>query len=179
MVHVYLNPDDARRFPPTSGDMLEVLSKHQSIKAKLIAIFVVIKVMPLILLALLAWAAAQGLGSTVSKEATALADQTITTVREVGTEATNDAIRAFDDRARQGIERLTTDTARAIAAFLYDRDNDIRAATQVAPDAEAYRAFLSVRTRRMVVHGPWRLTQDGSGWEPVVKAPRATWLAAD
>lgn len=151
----------------------------QSIKAKLIAIFVVIKVMPLILLAMLAWAAAQRLGGTVSAEATELADQTIKAVREVGAEASNDAIRALDDRARQGIERLTTDTARAVAAFLYDRDNDIRAATQLSPDADAYRAFLSVRTRRLIGHGAWRLKDDGSGWEPLVKREPPMWLAAD
>jgi signal transduction histidine kinase len=155
------------------------LKFFHSIQAKLIAIFVVIKVLPLILLALLAWAAAQRLGDTVSKQASALADQTITDIREVGAETTNDAIRALDDRARQAIERLTTDTARAVAAFLYDRDTDIRAATQLTPDATAYRAFLDVRTRRMIGHDPWRLKDDGSGWEPIVETKPLTWMAAD
>ncbi|MCB1959848.1 MAG: HAMP domain-containing protein [Rhodocyclaceae bacterium] len=128
---------------------------------------------------MLAWAAAQRLGSTVSDEATKLADQTITTVREVGTEASNDAIRALDDRARQAIERLTTDTARAVATFLYDRDVDIRAATQLTPDAQAYRAFLDVRTRRVNNHGEWRLKEDGSGWEPLLKPMPDITLAAN
>jgi hypothetical protein len=49
------------------------------------------------------------------------------------------------------MERLTTDTARAVAAFLYDRDSDMRQAAELTPDAEAYRRFLAHRSRTL--HG--------------------------
>lgn len=151
----------------------------RSIKSKLIAIFVVIKVVPLLLLALVAWAAAQRLGETVTEGASGLAERSLTVVKEVGAEASSDAIRALDERARLSIERLTTDTAGAVAAFLYDRDKDILAAAGMAPDAQDYARFLAHRTRRLIDHGPWQLKADGSGWEPVSPPTIEEHLAAN
>jgi hypothetical protein len=111
------------------------------IRGKLIGIFVVIKVVPLLLLAILAWSMAQKLGETVSSQAGAMAESMLATIKQVGEAATGDAIKGLDDRAREAIERLTTDTARAVAAFLYDRDSDVLQAAQVEPEAAAYRAF--------------------------------------
>ncbi|WP_331001518.1 sensor histidine kinase [Nitrogeniibacter aestuarii] len=150
----------------------------RSIKSKLIAIFVVMKVVPLILLALIAWAAAQRLGDTVTEGASALADRSLAVVKEIGAEASSDAIRALDERARQSIERLTTDTAAAVAAFLYDRDKDVLAAADLAPDEAVYSRFLQHRTRTLIDHGQWRLKADESGWEPV-KPLVVEHLAAD
>ncbi len=149
------------------------------IRGKLIAIFVVIKVVPLVLLAMLAWSMAQKLGSTVSSQAGAMAESMLATIKEVGDEATGDAIKALDDRAREDIERLTTDTARAVAAFLYDRDADIQQAAQVEPADAAYRSFLQFRTRNIYKHGQWQLSEDQKRWQPAAPESWDEALAAD
>ncbi|MBS0346074.1 MAG: HAMP domain-containing protein [Proteobacteria bacterium] len=151
----------------------------KGIRAKLIAIFVVIKVVPLVLLALLAWSMAQRLGQSVSGQAESMAEVMLATVKQVGDAATGDAIRALDDRAREGMERLTTDTARAVAAFLYDRDSDVRQAAELAPDPEAYRRFLAHRSRTLYGHGRWQLSADQKRWEPVEPETADARLAAD
>ncbi len=144
---------------------MEIKRWVMGIRGKLIAIFVVIKVLPLLLLALVAWTMAQRLGDTVSRQAGAMADSMLATIRQMGDAATGDAIKALDDRAREGIERLTTDTARAVAGFLYDRDSDILQAAQVEPDEAAYRRFLAYRSRAVHRHGAWRLSDDQTRWE--------------
>ena len=149
------------------------------IRGKLIAIFVVIKVVPLLLLAMLAWSMAQKLGSTVSGQAGAMAESMLATIKEVGDEATGDAIKALDDRAREDIERLTTDTARAVAAFLYDRDADIQQAAQVEPAEATYRSFLQFRTRNIYKHGQWQLSEDQKRWQPAAPESWDEALAAD
>ena len=149
------------------------------IRGKLIAIFVVIKVLPLLLLALLAWGMAQRLGDTVSLQAGAMAESMLATIKQVGEAATGDAIKGLDDRAREAIERLTTDTARAVAAFLYDRDSDVLQAAQVEPDAAAYRGFLQHRSRTLHRHGEWKLSDDQTRWEPAAPAGWDEALAAD
>lgn len=149
------------------------------IRGKLIAIFVVIKVVPLLLLAVLAWSMAQKLGSTVSSQAGAMAESMLATIKEVGDEATGDAIKALDDRAREDIERLTTDTARAVAAFLYDRDADIQQAAQVEPAEAAYRSFLQFRKRNIYKHGQWQLSEDQKRWQPAAPESWDEALAAD
>lgn len=139
----------------------------QGIRGKLIFIFVLIKVLPLLLLAWFAWHAAQTLGQGVAKEATRIADNMLATIRSVGSSATDDAIRALDVRSREAIESLTTDTARQIATFLYERDEDILAAASTEPSEAAFRRFLEHRRRDLFQHGAYRLSDDKKSWVPV------------
>ena len=79
------------------------------IRGKLIAIFVLIKVVPLLLLAWFAWYATSQLGQDVSKKAGSMADAMLSTIKSVGKTVTDDSIRALDQRSREAIESLTTD----------------------------------------------------------------------
>ncbi|MDD5297082.1 MAG: ATP-binding protein [Rhodocyclaceae bacterium] len=139
----------------------------QGIRGKLVVIFVLIKVLPLLLLAWFAWHAAQTLGQGVAKEATQIADNMLATIRSVGNSATQDAIRALDVRSREAIESLTTETARQIATFLYERDEDILAAATTEPSEAAFRRFLEHRRRDLFQHGAYRLSDDKKSWIPV------------
>ena len=98
------------------------------IRGKLIALFVLIKVVPLLLLAWFAWHAANRLGDDVSIKAGGMANAMLESIKSVGDTVTADSIRALDLRSREAIEAMTTDTAKGIANFLYDRDRDIRLA---------------------------------------------------
>lgn len=139
----------------------------QGIRAKLIVIFVLIKVIPLLLLAWFAWYSAQQLGEGVANEATAMADSMLSTVKTVGDTVTQDAIKALDEKSREAIESLTTETARQIALFLYERDTDIRYAAELDVDEQAYRRFVEHRRRTLYDHGEFRLAEDQKSWEPV------------
>ncbi|HMV22340.1 MAG TPA: two-component sensor histidine kinase, partial [Rhodocyclaceae bacterium] len=117
------------------------------IRGKLIAIFVLIKVLPLLLLAWFAWHAARSLGEAVSSQASAMADATLETVGSVGKTVTDDSIRALDLRSREAVEAMTTDTAHEIASFLYDRDRDVLALSDMEPSASTFSRFLDRHTR--------------------------------
>ncbi|KAB2926733.1 MAG: HAMP domain-containing protein [Dechloromonas sp.] len=143
-----------------------------SIRGKLIAIFVLIKVVPLILLAGFAWFAARQLGEDVSGKAGGMADAMLTTIKNVGQTVTEDSVRALDQRSREAIEALTTDVAREIAGFLHDRDRDILFAATLEPSEAAFRRFLAQRVRQLHRHGDWKLAADGNSWEPVTVASR-------
>ncbi|MFZ2269154.1 MAG: ATP-binding protein [Azonexus sp.] len=136
------------------------------IRGKLIALFVLIKVVPLLLLAWFAWHAAQQLGEDVSLKAGGMADAMLESIKTVGTTVTNDSIRALDLRSREAIEAMTTGAAREIADFLYDRDRDIRLAAGLDPSEAAFRRFLGERSRTLHQHGPWKLAEDGKSWIP-------------
>jgi len=153
--------------------------RFSGIRAKLISIFVLIKVLPLLILALLAWKYAGQLGDSVTARSTGMADQMLATIRSVGDTAITDATRALDDRSRESIERVTTDTARAVAAFLYDRDQDILQAARIEPDTSAYRSFLAERKREMFIHGLWKLGANANHWEPAEPEGVDPSLAAD
>ncbi len=148
------------------------------IRTKLIALFVLIKVVPLILLALLAWEGVNHLGGSLADETDNIAVEVKATVAEMGKTFSKESVKALDDRAREELERLTTDTARAVADFLYDRDRDVLLAATLAPDKAQYQAFMSNRTRMLASPGEWGIGPDGKGWVPKVQTVPAAKLAS-
>src|SRR5574343_1478742 len=142
------------------------------IRGKLIIIFVLIKVVPLVLLAWFAWNATSQLGGDVSEKAANMADAMLATMKSIGKTVTDDSIRALDLRSREAIEALTTDTAKEIATFLYDRDIDIRQAASLDPTEASFRRFLHERQRSIYQHAAWKLAADGKSWEPATPVSR-------
>jgi signal transduction histidine kinase len=142
------------------------------IRGKLIMIFMLIKVLPLVLLAWFAWHAAQQLGDEVSVKAGGMADAMLSSIKTLGSTVTDDSIRALDLRSREAIEALTTDTAKEIADFLYDRDRDIRLAADLEISESRFRQFLANRSNTLFQHGPWKLAEDGKSWVPETEVVR-------
>ena len=136
------------------------------IRGKLITIFIFIKVIPLILLAWLAMNEVNKLGVSVSSQSAQMAKDTKDIVGQIGGLATANSIIALDEKSRESIERLTTDTAREVASFLYERDEDILTAAHLPPSAENYQNFLAPRRHSTVFHAPWQLSADGASWLP-------------
>ncbi len=135
------------------------------IREKLIAIFIAIKILPLIALALFAVNQIDLLGVTVRDKSEEMAGDTRNLVSQIGEIATQSSIKALDLKARESIERLSTDTARMVADFLYERDGDILVAVAL-PIAEAsYGQFLRFRKKTVIYHKEWVLSEDGTRWQ--------------
>ena len=139
-------------------------------RAKLIVIFVFIKMIPLVLLAYVALNQSWKLGDHLQIRTNALTKTALDALRETGDIAVADAEKALDDRAREDIERLSTDTANHVAAFLYARDNDLLLAATLTPNQEMYTQFLQNRRSPLVIPGTWELTPDKKTWRET--APR-------
>ena len=148
------------------------------IRSKLIALFVIIKVVPLVLLAYLAWQGVEQLGLNLSQETDQLIEEVKTTVSDMSNRFAKESVQALDDRAREELERLTTDTARTVANFLHDRDRDILLAATLPTTEEQYQAFLQTRTRLVTETGSWKLSEDGTGWAAQDKAAPSFELAS-
>ncbi len=136
------------------------------IRGKLIAIFLVIKVAPLILLGGVAWEAIKSFGETATKQSQQISKEMRSTVLEAGELAVADSVTALDNKAREAIERITTDTARDVARFLYDRDSEILFAANLNPNENTFRKFLATRTRSVSDHKPWVMNKEGDKWVP-------------
>jgi signal transduction histidine kinase/DNA-binding response OmpR family regulator len=129
------------------------------LRAKLLVIFLAAKVVPLVLLAWIAWQQFLNLGAILEDI------------------AVEDSTEALNAGAVENIERMSTTTARNVAEFLYGRDKDILYLAALQPaghDAEAYRklesaytAFARHATGRMIKKGGWALAPDGKSWVPV------------
>ncbi|UQZ88139.1 hypothetical protein C4J81_02490 [Deltaproteobacteria bacterium Smac51] len=117
-------------------------------RSKLVIIFLLVKVIPLILLAAIAWRQFNTLGNILTDI------------------AVEDSSAALNDSAVENIERMSTDTARRVADFLYERDDDILFLATKEPSEELYRQFVESRRGRVVKVGKWILAPDGQSWVP-------------
>ncbi|MDR2663753.1 MAG: response regulator [Treponema sp.] len=136
------------------------------IRTKLIIIFVIIKVIPLMLLTVLAWRQAVRLGRILdrhSEEFIAAAGGALSRTGEI---AVNDSVQALNAGAIDKIERMSTDLAARVANFLYDRDRDILYAAGLPPSAGAYLHFIRNKTGILIEPRKWILSPDQSCWVP-------------
>jgi nitrogen fixation/metabolism regulation signal transduction histidine kinase len=141
--------------------------KYQaSIRDKLIVIFIMIKVIPLIVLALFVWQEIFSLSGELEGYVNDMAENSKSATQQATDLSINSSIQALDTKSRQAIERLTTDTARKVANFLKDRDVDIRMASMLSPDQKIYEVFLSAHMKEIWLHSPWVLNEEKQVWEP-------------
>ena len=141
-------------------------TRRIGIRDKLIGIFIVIKVLPLIALALFAARQIGELGETFKNSSNMIVSETKELINQTGELATQRSIVALDEKARESIERMTTEIAAAVADFLTNRDQDILQAADLPVTPAAYRRFLGLHKRTVTEHPPWRLSADQSHWEP-------------
>ncbi len=138
-------------------------------RGKLVLIFILIKVLPLILLAWLAWSQSTKLVDILGQYYETLSESSRVALSETGVLAIKDSVNAIDERARNEMERITTDTAKNIAQFLYARDDDIKLLASLPPNRAAYADFLQHRNTLQYEEGEWLLAADSSHWEPLQK----------
>jgi signal transduction histidine kinase/CheY-like chemotaxis protein/HAMP domain-containing protein len=129
---------------------LAVLGMRLGLRTRLIVVFLVIKVIPLITLSIIAW------------------QQIITLGQMLRTKAMNDSTVALNANAIENVERMTTDMASRVAEFLYGRDDDILFLSGMKPSEELYRQFIDSNTRRLVKESKWKLAPDGMSWVPAL-----------
>ncbi len=138
---------------------------------KLIVLFVFIKVVPLLLIALLAWTETSNMGNSLRERITNLAVVLDEALYKTGELAIEDSLAAIENRAVKEIERTTTDLAEKVAQFLYARDADIRFLANITPDEAVYRAFIDNEQAAMLIPGKWELDEEGKAWQPADKPP--------
>jgi len=95
------------------------------IKAKLILLFIVIKVIPLILILLLSLMGIEKLSEIIEKKAQSTLINSMDVLKETTTLAIANSIEALDKKSQESLEVITKNIASNVAEFLYQRDNDI------------------------------------------------------
>ena len=134
--------------PKNQGKRLTRLinGMNMKLRPKLILIFMIVKVIPIILLTVIAW------------------NQIISLGRLLRDIAVTDSTIALNDIARENIERMTTDKTAEISRFLYQRDQDILLLSKLNPSDEAYRIFSENRNSLLMAQGKWTLSEDKTKW---------------
>ncbi|MDR1902318.1 MAG: PAS domain-containing protein [Treponema sp.] len=133
---------------------------------KLILIFVIIKVIPLLILTYIANQQARHLGLDVIHLNQNLIIKANDSLQKVGATSVDQSVKALNDFATENIERISTEMARQVADFLYQRDGDILYVAGFKPDEAVYRHFIESRRKDIIKQRKWMLAQDGKSWVP-------------
>jgi len=135
------------------------------IKGKLILIFMLIKIIPLIILTWFAVNEINILEFKLDDQFTNIILDTKQSVNEMSELVNVNSIDALDDKSRNHIEYLTTITSRMVADFLYERDIDIQLASEIIPTKNNYKNFLLHRKRNIILHDKWCFNDDLGHWK--------------
>jgi diguanylate cyclase (GGDEF)-like protein len=135
------------------------------LRGKLIALFVAIKVLPLVFLAWLAWQYSSQLADLLKQQFNGFAEVSQVSLQQIGSEAVDDSMASLEDRARNEIERLTTDTAKQISRLLYATDDDILLASTLSPEKRYYEQFLKHRTTLAPEKYSWQFDEKNQQWQ--------------
>ena len=153
-----------KRIENTIGQFLT--KKGFGIRAKLIIVFVIVMVIPLLLITFIAWQQFRHLAEELSHRTEEVKSRTNIALDNMGNVAVEDSVMALDDSATIILERTSTDIANRVADFLYQRDDDILYAAGLEPNEASYRLFLNYRRGQLVKQQEWLLAQDGNSWIP-------------
>ncbi|MDR0655384.1 MAG: PAS domain S-box protein [Treponema sp.] len=144
-------------------------------KAKLIIIFVIIKVIPLIILTILAWKQARDLGTKLGRRNEELMGRAADALTATGAMAVEDSVNALNNLTIEQLERTSTDMARRVADFLYARDDDILYVSELPVNENTYRLFVGNKEKPLVKKREWILSENQEYWIPKEALPEGNY----
>jgi len=142
-----------------------------NIKLKLIVLFVVLKVVPLVFIAFTAIEAAKQLGISFERDSGVVLEESNKIIKETANTAIQDSIKALDKKSQESIEMLTLQIANSVAHFLKQRDNDILFLATSKPDGIFYEHFLKTKQSEVTLHEPYVYDEATHTWKSSTQRP--------
>ncbi|WP_062153070.1 PP2C family protein-serine/threonine phosphatase [Beggiatoa leptomitoformis] len=134
------------------------------IKKKLILTFIVLKVVPLIIIAFIATYSTYQLGETFKQNGQALLTKTESIIKETANIAVEDSIIALDHKSQVALEQMTVKIAQEVAQFLYERDNDLLTLASLPLNQTVLEQFQQLNTRNITTHESYHFDTTTKKW---------------
>lgn len=145
---------------------LKQLLSNLKIRTKLIVLFVFIKVIPLIILAIITLIGIHSLYAFFTDNTAQLKQMTKEVVSTTANIAVEDSILALDRKTQQSLEKMSGQIAQSVADFLYERDADLRFLATLPRHEQTYAQFIRTKTRQLIKHqtDDYRYDDGSSSW---------------
>ena len=138
--------------------------KNLGVKAKLIILFVFIKIIPLIIVSYLAIIGVNTITSSFLDSLEKSTQENIDVIQVVAKDTIEDSIKALDKTSQIFYEKLTLKIASQIAQFLYERDDDIRFLSTLNPSNTLYKNFVLSKQKAITIPPKYRYDDKTSSW---------------
>ncbi len=133
-----------------------------SILGKLLISFLTLSIFPLVILGYWANGNLEETGKSAKRNIEEMGRLNLGNAERLGERVIKDSVEALDAKSTEAIEVRTVDLANSIAAFLYERDDDLRALSTTNVSDSGYLKFYKSHNRHVVVphHDPYNNLQD-------------------
>lgn len=136
-----------------------------TIKLKLILLFVLIKILPLLLIAFIAYEGAIKLDNYVQKSTRYLFNKNKEIILNTANASIEDSIKNLDKKSQLSLERLSYELANKVADFLYERDKDILFLSNIDLSQKIINSFYNAKQREIISHEKYQYNYKTDAWE--------------
>ena len=126
--------------------------KNLSIRIKLIIIFIVIKIFPLLLIAYIAYEGVLKLDGYLTKSTNFLFNQSKEIIINTANASIEDSIKNLDKKSQESLEKVSYEIANQVANFLYERDKDILFLSKLDINYDVLRFFNDSKKKTILLH---------------------------
>ncbi len=138
--------------------------KNLSIKIKLIIIFIIIKIIPLLIITYIAYTGVQKLDEYLKDSTRFLYNQSKEIIINTANESISDSVKYLDKKSQLSIERLSYEIANNVAQFLYQRDEDILFLSKLELNQNILNSFYNSKKRDIIIHGDYTYDKKVNKW---------------
>jgi len=139
--------------------------KNFKIKTKLILLFVIIKVLPLLLLSYIAIEGAKNLNTYFEETTKDTFAKSKNIIETTATTAISDSVKALDKKSQFTLERLSYEAANNVASFLYERDKDLLFLSSLDINDKILNNFRKIKTAKIATHTKYIYNNTTNSWE--------------
>ena len=140
------------------------------IKAKLIVLFVILKVIPLAIIAFIAISGVKEIEDYFLKNNLKTNFEIIKkTIKDTTLKSIDDSVVAIDNISRESLEKIAFNTAQNVARFLYERDKDLLFLSTLPLNQQIIKNFHKNKSIETIYHGDYRYDDNQSRWVKVSK----------
>ena len=126
--------------------------KNLSIKIKLIIIFILIKIIPLLFVSYIAYEGILKLEQYLNKSTNFLYNQSKEVISNTANASIEDSIKILDKKSHESLEKLSNEIALNIANFLYERDRDLIFLSKLELNQKVLDSFFEAKTKEITIH---------------------------
>ena len=137
------------------------------IKLKLIIIFVIMKVIPLIAIAYIAIIGANTLHDYFLSNTKTVFEENKKILQKTANSSVHDIIKSLDHKSQENLEKMSVSLANSVAEFLYERDNDILFLSKLplkSYNQDLLESFSSSKLKNIFVHEEYIYDDNLNTW---------------
>ncbi len=138
--------------------------KNITIRVKLILLFILIKIIPLLIISFIAYQGVLNLEKYLNNSTRYLFNENKEIILNTANSSIKDSIKNLDKKSQLALERLSYELANKIADFLYERDNDLLFLSKLDLNKNILENFYQSKQKEIIIHDKYIYNDVTNKW---------------